>query len=173
MSTYKIILIPQNNFQAIWEQRLIIKQCIKVWREFIILKYFQCPTENASYTLKNISCHPCEIFLASFIIQFCHSYLLWLAPPEVSQEEMPITLQTYINNHFVEISLKEPDIRKSNLMSWHSLLTMSVALFINSPQGGEQRVAGDCGLTLQICLVVSQRAGSPGEAESLWKLIFG
>lgn len=173
MSTYKIILIPLNNFQAIWEQRLVIKQYSKVLREFIILKYFQCPTEKASHILKNISCHPCEIFLASFIIHFCHSHLLWLAPPEVSQEEMPITLQKYINNHCVEISLKEPDIRRSSLMSWHSLLTMSVALFINSPQGGEQRVARGCALTLQICLVVSQRAGSPGEGESLWKLVFG
>lgn len=121
---------------------------------------------------KNISWHPCEIVLASFIIQFCHSHLSWLAPPEVSQEEMPIMLQTYINNHFVGISLKEPGFRKRNLMSWHSLLTMPVALFINSPRQGEQRVAGGCALTLQICLVVSQRAGSLSEAESLWKLMF-
>lgn len=174
MSTCKIILILLNNFQAIQVQRLVVKQCINILREIIILntKVFSVPYKNIFCILKNISWHPCEIFLASFIIQTCHSHLLWLAPPEVSQEEMPIMLQTYINNHFVRVSLKEPGIRKSNLMSWHSLLTMSVALFVNSPRGGEQRVAGFCALTLQICLVVSQRAVSPSAAESSLKLMF-
>lgn len=95
--------------------------------------------------------HLCEIFLAYFVFQLCHSHLIWLSPPEISQKEMPITLQTY---------------RKS-------FLSVSVALFLNSPRWRAQREAGGCSPTCQHCVVLWQWASVTTASVGAESLCFG